>query len=36
MESKRDKESNSQIKVNNLLDAAKARQKALEEEADGV
>ena len=36
MESKKDKETNSQIKVNNLLDAAKARQKALEEEADGV
>ncbi len=30
MESKKDKESNRQIKVNNLLDAAKARQKSLE------
>jgi predicted ATP-dependent serine protease len=35
MESKREKETNSQLRVNNILDAAKARQKALEEE-DGA
>jgi replicative DNA helicase len=34
MESKKDKESNSQNRVNNLLDAAKARQKVLEEGVD--
>ena len=36
MESKMDKQTNSQARVNSLLDAAKARQKALEEEADDI
>jgi len=36
MEAKQDKDSNSQKRVNGLLDAAKARQQALEEEADGT
>ena len=34
MESKKDKETSSQNRVNNLLDAAKARQKVLEDGAD--
>jgi len=34
MESKKDKESNSQIRVNKLLDVAKARQRVIEQEAD--
>lgn len=34
MESKREKETNAQLRVNNILDAAKARQKALEEGED--
>jgi hypothetical protein len=35
MQAKKDKETNAQAKVNNILDAAKARQKALEE-SDGM
>ena len=31
LESKKDKENNSQVRLNNILDAAKARNRALEE-----